>query len=124
MKGWILSVFLGGNTFVAVKIWYPLKERLGAEFIHARKKLWSIYDSYALFDTDAEGVGGGGPRPAAPVAEGAEDSEDQKDDFGWKENFLRKNEARFSKWLLKEKKPKKHGKYLREKLPETEEYEK
>lgn len=124
VKGWILSVFLGGNTFVAVKIWYPLKERLGAEFIHARKKLWSIYDSYALFDTDAEGVGGGGPRPAAPVAEGAEDSEDQKDDFGWKENFLRKNEARFSKWLLKEKKPKKHGKYLREKLPETEEYEK
>lgn len=56
IKGMLLGLVLGGNTFVSVKMWYPLRERIGAEFIHARKKLWSIYDSYATFGTD----GGGG----------------------------------------------------------------
>lgn len=120
LKGWILSVLMGGNTFVAVKIWYPLKERLGAEFIHARKKLWTIYDSYALFDTDAEGVGVGGPRPSAPVTECAEDSEEKKTRFAWYQNFLNKNEPRFAKWLIKEKRQKKQGKFEKKKLPEEQ----
>lgn len=114
VKGWILSVILGGNTFVAVQMWYPLKERLGAEFIHARKNLWSIYDSYALFDTDAEGAGAGGPGPAASVSEDAGDIEKPARGFGWFKNFLSKNEPRFVKWLIKDKKPRKPGRYERE----------
>lgn len=51
--GKLLSLFLGGNTFVAVKMWYPLHERIGSEFIHARKSLYGIYDSYATFGATA-----------------------------------------------------------------------
>lgn len=49
-QGKLMSLFFGGKTFIAVKMWYPLHERLGAEIFHARKSLYSIYDSYATFD--------------------------------------------------------------------------
>ncbi len=52
-QGYLLSLFFGGKTFIAVKRWYPLHERLGSELFHARKSLYSIYDSYATFDADA-----------------------------------------------------------------------
>lgn len=48
-QGKILSLFFGGKTFIAVKRWYPLHERLGSELFHAKKRLYSIYDSYATF---------------------------------------------------------------------------
>lgn len=48
--GMIFSLCSGGKLFVAVQMWYPLKVRIGSEFFHARKKYWSIYDSYAIFD--------------------------------------------------------------------------
>lgn len=118
-KGFMLSLAMGGNVFVSVQMWYPLKERIGAEFIRARKKLWSIYDSYALFVTDGEGEGLGVPCPSPDVAKSAEDGEEEKDRFGWFQNFITKNEPRFAKWLLKEKKPKKHGKYECKKCEEN-----
>ena len=31
-KGKIMSLFCGGRMFVAVKVWYPLKEKVGSEF--------------------------------------------------------------------------------------------
>lgn len=49
-QGKLLSLFFGGKTFIAVKMWYPLHERLGSELFHARKNLYRIYDSYATFD--------------------------------------------------------------------------
>lgn len=118
-KGFMLSVVMGGNVFVSVQMWYPLKERIGAEFIRARKKLWSIYDSYALFVTDGEGEGLGVPCPSPSATEGAEDGEEEKTCLGWFQNFITKNEPRFAKWLLKEKKQKKRGKFLREKFEEN-----
>lgn len=50
-QGKIMSLFFGGKTFIAVKMWYPLHERLGAEIFHARKWMYSVYDTYAAFDT-------------------------------------------------------------------------
>lgn len=82
-KGFLLSLVLGGNTFVAVQMWYPLRERIGSEFIHARKKLWSIYDSYALFGTDGEGEGLGVPCPAPPVPDCAGDTIDDEKRSLW-----------------------------------------
>lgn len=64
-QGKLLSLFFGGKTFIAVKMWYPLHERLGSEIFHARKSLYSIYDSYATFD---------GNQTAAP----AEPSQEEK----------------------------------------------
>lgn len=60
-QGRILSLFFGGKSFIAVKRWYPLHERLGAEIFHARKWLYSVYDTYAAFD-----AGGSKPASAAP----------------------------------------------------------
>ena len=60
-QGKILSLFFGGKSFIAVKMWYPLHERLGAEIFHARKWMYSVYDTYAAFGT-------GKPEPAQPDA--------------------------------------------------------
>ena len=57
LKGWILSaVFLAPSLFVAVKIWYPMQEKVDSEFFRYSKKLGQFYDSYALFSAD------GGPK--------------------------------------------------------------
>lgn len=48
-RGMMLNIIFGGKTFVAVKSWYPLKEKVGSEFFHARRKLYCIYDSYQTF---------------------------------------------------------------------------
>ena len=73
-QGKALSIVFGGNTFIAVKRWYPLHEKLGSEIFHARKKLYSIYDSYATFDVGQQ------PKPtqeetAAPELDAVSDPE-------------------------------------------------
>ncbi len=52
-KGKLIALFFGGNLFVQVQMWYPLKERIGAEFFRASKKYYRLYDTYNLFGTDA-----------------------------------------------------------------------
>ena len=56
--GMIFSLLSGGNLFIAVQMWYPLKLRIGSSMFHARKKYWSIYDSYGTFKTDEDQAGG------------------------------------------------------------------
>ena len=67
-KGKILSLVMGGNMFVSVKVWYPLKEKVSSEFFRARKKYYSLYDTYGDFATDG-GMGtlGAPPESAAEV---------------------------------------------------------
>lgn len=47
--GKILSILFFGNLFICVKQWYPLKQVLGHEFFTARKKYYSLYDTFATF---------------------------------------------------------------------------
>lgn len=47
--GKILSFLFFGNLFICVKQWYPLKQVLGHEFFTARKKYYSLYDTFATF---------------------------------------------------------------------------
>ncbi len=47
--GMILGLLAGGKLFVCIKMWYPLHERLGAEFYKARKRYYGLYDTYAEF---------------------------------------------------------------------------
>lgn len=49
LKGWLLSLVLGGRVHVAVKMWYPLNERLGSEIFHVRKKYYRLYDTFGTF---------------------------------------------------------------------------
>lgn len=49
IAGKILSLFTGGSLFVCVKVWYPLKEKVGSEFFIYHRKYSRIYDTYTLF---------------------------------------------------------------------------
>lgn len=37
------------KRFVSVKVWYPLKETIGSEFFHARKRYSQLYNFYDDF---------------------------------------------------------------------------
>lgn len=50
-RGFLLRCVTLGCGFVVVQIWYPLKEKLGHEFFRAKKNVYSIYDTYVLFDS-------------------------------------------------------------------------
>lgn len=67
--GMIFSLCSGGKLFITVQMWYPLKARIGSEFFHARKKYWSIYDSFATFDANTGASGGRGTPEAPALAE-------------------------------------------------------
>lgn len=68
-KGMLVSLLAGGNLFVAVKVWYPMKEKVGSEFFRYHRKYARIYDSYKNFGemTEPENSGhkalGMGPEP-------------------------------------------------------------
>ncbi len=48
--GAILSLFCLGRLFVAVTMYYGLKERTGVLFFVTRKKIHGLYDSYSTFE--------------------------------------------------------------------------
>lgn len=55
VRGWFLSlVMLSPRMFVAVRVWYPLKERLSSEFFRFSKKNAELYDTYKDFSPLAE----------------------------------------------------------------------
>lgn len=47
--GFLLGMFAGGNLFVCVKKWYPMKEKIGSEFFVAKRKYYSLYDTFTMF---------------------------------------------------------------------------
>ncbi len=49
-KGKLLSMAMGGNVVCAVKIWYPMKERVSADFFRIKKSIMALYDSYLDFN--------------------------------------------------------------------------
>lgn len=53
IKGKILSMFALGNLFVSVKVWYPMKEKVGSSFFRMRKKYYSLYDTFKVFSGTA-----------------------------------------------------------------------
>lgn len=50
--GFVLNAAAGGNLFVAVTVWYPLKEQIEHRFFKGRKKLFQLYDTYNTFNTE------------------------------------------------------------------------
>ena len=71
IKGKVLSAFCLGNLFVSVKVWYPMKEKVGSEFFIAHKKYYSLYDTFGMFAPATAGIKG------SPQGEGA-DMTDEK----------------------------------------------
>lgn len=44
-------IMLGGELFVAIETWYGLKQKTGSTFFVARKKYYSLYDTYNTFNS-------------------------------------------------------------------------
>lgn len=47
--GKIFSAVFLGKLFVAVQMWYPLRERVGAEWFVCKKRFFRLYDTYRNF---------------------------------------------------------------------------
>lgn len=47
--GQLVKLLFMGDMFVWVKNWYPMKERIDANFYRGTKKFYNFYDSYQLF---------------------------------------------------------------------------
>lgn len=47
--GAVFNIVAGGKLFIMVQKYYPLNERIGVEFFKARKKYYSLYDTYGTF---------------------------------------------------------------------------
>ena len=62
IKGKAFSLLAGGRLFVAVSVWYPMKEKTGAQFFKYHKRYQELYDSYKDFGAGA---------PAAPALDPA-----------------------------------------------------
>lgn len=61
-KGKLLcALMVAPSLFVSVKMWYPMKERVGSEFFRYSKKYGRLYDTFMIFDDanklDCEGGG-------------------------------------------------------------------
>lgn len=52
IMGKIMSLLSGGKLFVAVKLWYPLNEKVDSTFFRALPKYYRLYDTYAHFEGD------------------------------------------------------------------------
>ena len=114
--GKIMSLLFGGNTFVVVQMWYPLKLKVGSEMVHAKKRLYSIYDTFGTFDTAP------GSSPAEAHGNSVIDvspSEEQKTDETQQAGADRRGK-RFKLSFRKKQKPaaeKKKHKYLNDSKP-------
>lgn len=60
-RGWLLcALMVAPALFVSVKMWYPMRERVGSEFFRYSKRLGRMYDTFMAFpaveDSEASGV--------------------------------------------------------------------
>lgn len=70
VKGKLIKMFALGELYLCVERYYGLNEKIGVGVMRARKSLFALYDSYALFartDADVEGAGSGDPPPILDV---------------------------------------------------------
>ncbi len=52
------------NLFVKVKVWYPMKEKVGSEFFRRKQSYCKLYDTCALLDAPDTPAAGGQGAPA------------------------------------------------------------
>lgn len=50
--GFVFNTLAGGNLFVAVKIWYPMKEKISSEYFKGHKRYFNLYNTFNTFDED------------------------------------------------------------------------
>jgi len=72
--GKIFSIVALGKLFISVQMWYPLREKVGAEWFVCKPRFFRLYDTYKNFRADYEKSEkkapdpvDGAPDPAGPV---------------------------------------------------------
>ena len=58
IPGKVFGLLAMGQLFCAVKVWYPMHEKVGSEFFKCRRKYYSLYDTHSLFGQEMQGVSG------------------------------------------------------------------
>lgn len=48
--GLIIGLISHGNVFIAIRKWYPIKEKVDSEIFIGSRKIYDVYDSYNHFD--------------------------------------------------------------------------
>lgn len=54
--GFFVGLLMRGNLYVAVKRWYPIKEKVDSSFFLGSKKVFLVYDSYNHFGSPGVGA--------------------------------------------------------------------
>lgn len=73
--GKIFALGAKGNLFLAIKTWYPMKEKISREFFTANEKYYSLYDTFGMFQLG--GSKGAGVSLAATDLEQKNDNEEE-----------------------------------------------
>ena len=47
--GRVLSLFTGGNFFMAIKYWYGIREKVGIEYLPINYRIFDMYDTFKIF---------------------------------------------------------------------------
>lgn len=69
--GKVFSAFFLGKLFVAVQMWYPLHERIGAEWFVCKPRFFRLYDTYKNFSDYENSYAGDKKKPLSAVDSGA-----------------------------------------------------
>ena len=109
IRGLLLRCVTFGAGFVVVQRWYPIKQHIGQEFFRCRKSVYSIYDSYVLFDA-TDTLKSEVPAETAPELPDQEQNDTQRP----KEPILLRLFSRCLKWFPKRKALPRRGRYLRD----------
>lgn len=57
LRGYLLMLLmLSPALFVTVKVWYPMKLKVGSEFFRLHRKHYKLYDTFNDFSKNAEGA--------------------------------------------------------------------
>ena len=51
-RGFLLRIVTFGGDFMSVKVWYPMNEKIDQEVLRLSKRVYAIYDTHLLFDSD------------------------------------------------------------------------
>ena len=99
-RGWLLSCLMLSpvNLFVKVKVWYPMKEKVGSEFFKASPKYRRLYDTYQMLEAPVAQIGGakGSPASCAIGASVSDKFEKCRDGEVIKENEVIEHEEKVS----------------------------
>lgn len=50
-KGKLLSIWSGNKLFIAVKFWYPLKQKVGSQMFTYKRRFGDLYDTNFIFNS-------------------------------------------------------------------------